>query len=118
MRKIIVGLLGLSFSIILSLSSCTYRNTQEILGSVCDTSNTKYSTFVSNFISTNCNSKGGCHGVSPGSISLEAYSDVSSVASDILDRIKSGNMPKGGTKLDDCSIERFETWVNKGARNN
>lgn len=118
MRNIIVGLLSLSFAIILSLPSCTYRKTQEILGSVCDTSNTKYSTFVSTMINTNCNSETGCHGASAGSISLEAYTDVSGLASDILSRIKSGNMPKGHSKLDDCTIERFEAWVNKGARNN
>ena len=120
MRKIVLTLSSLTLVISLSFPSCSYRNTEEILGAVCDTSNTKYSTYVKNIITTRCNSESGCHGVDAGSISLETYADVtaSGIPDDILTRIKSGNMPKGSSKLDDCTIYKIENWMSTGAQNN
>ena len=99
--------------------SCTNHNKQDILHlNICDTSITKYSTTISTIISNNCASQSGCHGPLPGSVSLEIYQNVKDRATDIVNRIKAGNMPKNNPKLDDCTILKIETWVNKGALNN
>lgn len=105
---------------ILSMFSCTNKNKQDILNQgICDTSNTKYSTVISPIITTSCNTQSGCHGgASLGSVSLESYQDVKDRVTDIVNRVNSGNMPKNNSKLDDCSISKIESWVNKGAQNN
>lgn len=120
MKIIKASLVAFSVMLLTLFSSCTYRNTEDILGSICDTSGIKYSTYIQNTIQTHCNSESGCHGVSAGSISLESYTQVTEngVPTDILSRIKSGNMPKGAAKLDDCTISKIEKWVNDGAPNN
>lgn len=99
---------------------CTNRNRQEIMATnMCDTTLTTYSAIVSNIITTKCNDQSGCHGsASPGSVSLQSYQNVKDRITDILDRIKSGNMPKSNPNLDDCTILKIETWANKGAINN
>jgi hypothetical protein len=51
-------------------------------------------------------------------MSLEGYANVNSNYAEILTRIKSGNMPKGASKLDDCTISKIETWIGRGHQDN
>lgn len=108
------------FFLIGFFTDCTNHNKQTILGNgFCDTSNTKFAAVIQPIIQTHCNTQSGCHGgINYGSIPLESFQNIKDKYSDILSRIKSGNMPKGNPKLDDCTILKFETWVNKGAQNN
>ena len=107
-------------ALIATFSSGTNRKKQDLLNvTVCDTANAKYSNAISVIVTNSCNTQAGCHGsASPGSVVLESYQSVKDRTGDILSRIQSGNMPKNNAKLDDCSIAKFESWVNKGALNN
>lgn len=97
---------------------CVNKNKQDILGS-CDTSDTKFSTVVKPIIDMHCNSASGCHGsISQGAILLEGYQNVKDNYANILVRVKSGDMPKNNPKLDNCTIFKIESWINKGAINN
>ena len=111
-----VGFLLLSFLFILS---CTNNNRQDILkNSICDTTDTRFASVVYPIIVTNCNTATGCHGASPGSVSLEGYTNVKDNYTAILEQINMGVMPKGGSPLDPCLITKIQTWVNRGAQNN
>jgi len=87
----------------------------------CDTNNVKFSTVVSQIISSNCK---GCHsGSNPSkNVKLENYNDVKAIADDgrLLNVINSSVyalMPPSG-KLDNCKINQITKWVNAGAPNN
>lgn len=115
-----ISLVG-SIVILLILQSCSYAHKDKVLGNsgICDTTNTKFATVIQPMMTTYCNTQSGCHGGSNlGSISLEGYDNIKDNYSSILTRINSGNMPKGSPKLDDCSIQKVQTWVNRGAQNN
>jgi len=107
--------------------SCRYDNEDELYGdAICDTSNVAYTNIVKPILTTNCL---GCHSSSSAAtfgsgIKLEEYSDL-------MVQVNNGNlagvithspgypaMPRGGAKLDDCSIEKIMTWINSGAPNN
>lgn len=111
-----------------SLTSCYYHNEEEISGipQCSDTADITYSTGVQPILSTNCYS---CHSnavsASLGSgVKLENYADVVTRAQNgsLVGTIThSGNyphMPKGGSKLDDCTIQVIQKWVESGALNN
>ncbi len=98
--------------------ACTNKNKQEFVAQ-CDISNTSYINDIVPIINTHCNSQSGCHGgVDIGSISLETYNDVKENIDDILVRIKTGNMPKNNSKLEDCLIAKIQEWKNLGTPNN
>lgn len=87
----------------------------------CDVSNVQYSTFVKSLIQTKCQ---GCHsGNNPqGSIKLTNYAEIKTVALNgklynSLTRA-SNWMPSGGAKLDDCSLQKIQTWIGAGAPEN
>ncbi len=113
-----VFLLAGTIIFLLAFSGCKNNKKEELLGSVCDTTDTKFSTVVYPIIITHCNTQSGCHGASAGSISLEGYTNIKNEYPNILDRIKSGNMPKGSSQLEPCDITKIQTWVNRGANNN
>ncbi len=117
------------FLIIFTLQSC-YYDKEEILYPVinneCDTISVNYSITVADIISQNCLS---CHSnasasTSGGGIPLEDYSDVKANADNgkLLGSIKHeagySQMPKDGSKLNDCNISKIEIWINSEAANN
>lgn len=89
----------------------------------CESNNVSFSLIVSPILNTYCI---GCHsGGSPsGGISLDGHSNVISSVNNgsLLGSIKwqggFENMPQNGEKLDDCNIEKIESWINDGAPNN
>jgi hypothetical protein len=105
-------------------SSCSNNSKEELLNlSVCDTTAVKFSTTIMPIFTASCNSQTGCHGsVGQGSVLLESYDNIMDNTSTtaILTYIKaSANwMPKNNPKLDDCSINKIQAWVNQGALNN
>ncbi|MBK7762191.1 MAG: hypothetical protein IPI46_02320 [Bacteroidetes bacterium] len=98
-------------------NSCTNNNKQTLLGSICDTTDTKFSTFVNPLITSQCLS---CHSnsLASGGISLEGYDNVKAHYTSSLMAIKAGTMPSGAPPLDYCAIKKIEIWIQKGANNN
>jgi len=88
----------------------------------CDTSNVKFTNIVEPIINTHCL---GCHSDSNplGSLSLEGYDKVVSIANDgrligtITHEPGYPAMPKNGMKLNECKILLIETWINNGLPN-
>lgn len=122
MRKTIFTLTGLC----IILLGC-YDDDKETLypTGVCDTSGVTYSGFVQPLLVQSC-AYTGCHaGAAPaGGIDLSRYADVRAAAlngklSGVVNH-KTGfsPMPKNGTKLPACTIEKIDAWITKGALNN
>lgn len=109
--------------------SCFYDNEEYLyprLYSSCDTTNVTFSSSVQSVLQQNCLS---CHGNNTasslgGNVKLEDYQDVKLRADDgsLLGTIshESGYspMPKGSTKLDECTITVIEIWVNSNSPDN
>jgi hypothetical protein len=115
--------------IIISLSESCYYDKADLLypdGKVtCDTSAAaKFSTDVLPVMNTNCNS--GCHNTASasGGVILDTYNGVKAQVSSgrLMGSINQANgysaMPKGGNKLNTCTIAKLQQWVNAGAPNN
>jgi hypothetical protein len=92
----------------------------------CDTANVTFNGSVKPVLQSRCLS---CHSNSAaassgGGIKLEIYSDVKSRADNgsLTGAIKHLNgysqMPKGSSKLDNCSIRKIEKWIELGSVNN
>jgi hypothetical protein len=89
---------------------------------VCDTiGGSKFTTFVQPLIQTRCK---GCHsGTNPqGGIKLTTYAEIQTLALNgkLYGAVTkaTGWMPKGGAKLDECTIVKLKTWVDGGALQN
>ena len=104
--------------------ACVYDNEEELLMvGGCDSANQSYSSDILPLIRANCYR---CHDAANnfGGVTLEGYDQLRSFAEsgDLLGAIKHQSgfspMPKDAGKLDDCIIERIESWVNDGAPNN
>ena len=107
--------------------SCYYDNEEALYpdpGGECDTTAVSYSADIVPMLSTYCYA---CHdnlnAPSFGNnIKMEEYADVKNQSESILGAIKHdpqySPMPKGGSKLSDCLIMKFEAWVNQGGVDN
>lgn len=116
------------------LSSCYYDSVEELdpnfgLVGNCDTSgvisfNQKVQPILTTYCGTSGSAATGCHGSNPTSnIPLVTHADVSASADDnLMDAIRHENgaspMPKGGGKLDNCSILTIQKWIDEGKLNN
>lgn len=89
----------------------------------CDTISVSYTKEIAPIIHTNCKI---CHSGNPplGNLSLTNYNEVKRIALDgslvcvINWKIGCVQMPKGGKKLDACSILKIEAWISQGLLNN
>jgi hypothetical protein len=92
-------------------------------GNACDTVNVTFSGTIRPILQNNCL---GCHsGTNPPlGVSLESYSGVMAVVNDgrfrrAVNHLPGASaMPKGGNKLPDCTVNKINAWLNKGASNN
>jgi hypothetical protein len=109
-------------------TSCFYDKADVIYPTTaiaCDTLNVRYSDQIVSILNAQCNY---CHGAAANSIGggiyLNTYSAVKpyinngSLLNSILQNGKASAMPKNGAKLDNCSILKIQSWINKGALNN
>ena len=89
----------------------------------CDTADYSFSGFIVPLLTDNgCK---GCHqgSVPSGGVGLDDYTGVKAAVDNgsLLGSISHANgfsnMPKGGNKLDSCSIAKVELWINGGAKN-
>lgn len=111
----------LIISVFVLAISCTKENAQEYYGGInCDTLNVSFSATVDPIMERNCK---GCHFTGNGTgVTLASYNDIKNAADNgkLLGTIKHlpgfSPMPQG-SKLDDCTISKIETWINNGAPN-
>lgn len=110
---------------VLNLSSCYYDVEEELYpqNAVCDTTQVSFAQFVYPLIQNQCLS---CHSAASasGSVVLEGYNNVKTYATNgklygvIAWNTGFSQMPKGGNKLDACSIKKINSWVKAGSLNN
>jgi hypothetical protein len=60
----------------------------------------------------------GCMRARGKGLDLSDYESVKTFKDDILGRVKSGSMPKGGPRWTDEKVALFETWMNDGCPEN
>lgn len=130
MKKIFGGLIfGLTVSVI--SVSCYYDKADQVYPTPdCDTTAVSFSTDVQGVFSQYCNS---CHGGTAdlgGGIQLNDYTTASGLSLDglyggegtllssVLQDGGASPMPRGSSKIDDCSINIIRAWKNQGAPNN
>jgi hypothetical protein len=115
---------------VFGISGCYYDNEEYLYpaSAECTTENMSFASDVWPVINASCT---GCHsGSSPsGNVSLENYAGVAAAAAidagnygSLYGTIShaSGNspMPKGGSKLSDCTIAKIKAWIDQGALDN
>ncbi len=117
----------ITWIVLLVLSACYYDNEQDLYpvdpNSTCDTLNVTYSGAIVPVLQAQCN---GCHSgaVPAGGIKTDNYTDVKALVDNgkLMGSIKQtagySPMPKGGNKLSDCDISKFDIWIKNGALNN
>ena len=122
MKKI--ALFAILIYVLVSSQSCYYDKEEELYpGVVCDTSAVTFTNDVLPIMNASCN---GCHSTSSalGGIVLDNYGSVSTQALNgklynSVEQINGASpMPKGGTKLDVCKINKIRIWIAAGAPNN
>jgi hypothetical protein len=125
MRKQLVVILFILAFPAFCIIACTKDNKQQLIPTVCDTVNMKYSTDIVPILQNNCY---GCHGngntAGSGGILLEGYSNIQPYA---LNGMLYGNvshspgyvgMPYELPKMDDCTINKILDWTLQGSPNN
>lgn len=112
-------LLVLLFSIVLIIPSC---KDEEEDPETCVTTGLTYDNYAEEFLASNC-ATSGCHdadaqGGQIGSFvtyeGTKAWFDMGRVKGAINHQDGFSNMPKGGEKLDDCSIDKLSAWIDDG----
>ena len=112
----------------MTLTSCFYDKADMVYPTsvtTCDTTNVTYTVQIVSILNAQCNN---CHGSAANSIgggiylntytALTPYLNDGSLLNSILQNGKASAMPKNGAKLDNCSILKIQSWINKGALNN
>jgi mono/diheme cytochrome c family protein len=123
MKKLMIITAGL---FLVGMSSCFYDKADLIYpqAATCDTAAVTYSGTVATILNSNCN---GCHGgaaAAGAGIKLDTYAGVSTwvtngrLLNSMLHNGQASPMPKGGSKLDACTINKVSAWITKGAANN
>jgi hypothetical protein len=112
------------------LFSGCYYDKEDLLYPVgaCDASAVTYATDIEPLLSNSCY---GCHSntqsqTAGAGISLEGHANLSSYVNTQADRLigavrqepSYSPMPKGGSPLDACSIQKLQAWIDAGAPNN
>jgi hypothetical protein len=117
---------GFALSATLFLWACTYHNEEELykeLDTGCNSTSISYATDIVPLLQSNCYS---CHSLaaSQGGISLEGYSRIKNFADNgrligaVSHAAGYSPMPKNGSKLPDCEINKIRSWINDGAPDN
>ena len=112
--------------LLLGMSSCFYDKADLIYPqpTTCDTATVTYSGTVAPILNSNCN---GCHGgaaAAGAGIKLDTYASLSTwitngrLLNSMLHNGQASPMPKGGSKLDACTLNKVSAWIKKGAANN
>ncbi len=122
MKKL--ALFSILLYVLVSSQSCYYDKEQELYpGVVCDTSAVTFSNDILPIMNASCNS---CHSTASalGGVVLDNYGSVSTQAlngklyNSVAQINGASPMPKGGTILDNCKLNKIRIWVTAGAPNN
>ncbi len=132
-KKFITATLAVSIVYFFSTATGCVNHKADIVYP-CDTALVRYSVEIRSIMDDQCQN---CHGASPEQnansfgINLYDYPTISAFALDDSTGCDEGvllgslthsgcisEMPKGQDKLNDCSINKFRAWVNRGAPNN
>lgn len=113
----------------LAVASCSSDSEEDLLPppappSGCDTAQVAFAATITPLLGTygctNCHS-----GTSPSAnINLSSYAGVKAKVDDgrllgaITHAAGFSAMPQGGNKMNDCDINKFRAWINRGALNN
>ncbi len=116
------------FFISVGFTACFYDKADVVYpttASACDTTTITYSNQIVSIVNAQCNY---CHGSAANSIgggiylntyaAMQPYIKNGSFLNSILQNGKASAMPKNGSKMDNCSILKIQSWINKGAINN
>lgn len=127
-KLVVVGCVALGMSVASVQTGCYYDREEELYGAgnICsDTTTVKYATTVSALMTANCT---GCHGgASPSAgIKIDDYTTLkayvtTSKAAFLGCMYQTGGysaMPKGGSKMAYCDVNKIERWINAGMPNN
>ena len=117
---------SLPIAAILFIASCTYNNEEELYGNLtgeCDTTAVSYAADIVPVLQSNCY---GCHSQATtfGGVNVEGYSRAKTLADNgrLLGSVSHAAgfsaMPKNGSKLPDCEINKIRSWINAGSPNN
>lgn len=111
-----------------AFTACFYDKADVVYpttAAACDTTTVTYSNQIVSILNAQCNY---CHGAAANSIgggiylntyaALKPYVNNGSFLNSILQNGKASAMPKNGAKMDNCSILKIQSWINKGALNN
>ncbi|TVR84642.1 MAG: hypothetical protein EA409_00515 [Saprospirales bacterium] len=110
--------------VLLFFVSCESDNIEDLFKETgCNTENIRFSSDVLPILNTHCMS---CHNslAQLGGVVLESYEEVLFWVNNerLLGSIKHlpgfSPMPQAGLKLDDCTIEKIEAWIQEGAPDN
>lgn len=118
--------LSLGIAGMIAAIGCQKQNAEDLYTvpdpATCDTVNVSFSQVIKPIIDASC-ATSGCHlGASATGWDLSDYTGVfsanyHSVLMPAINHTGPSPMPKGGAKLDDCTIAKIQAWVNKGAPN-
>ncbi|MEY3350926.1 MAG: hypothetical protein RIQ50_1037 [Bacteroidota bacterium] len=108
------------------LSSCYYDKADLIYPqpTTCDTATVTYTGTIAPIMNASCNA---CHGgaaAAGAGIKLDTYAGVKPwvdngrLLNSLLHNGQASPMPKGGSKLDACTINKVGAWIRKGSLNN
>lgn len=108
------------------ITGCYYDNEEELYpdqNQACGTVTVSYANDIAPLIQNNCLT---CHSAAAnmGSVTLEGYTNAKTYAGNgklygvVSHSPGYSPMPKGGTKLSDCSIAIIKRWIDDGAPNN
>ena len=112
-----------------ALSTCYYDNEENLnpdLSNNCDLTNVTYTLTVRPILQSYCLS---CHSASAasgsgGGVRLENYTDLKTYVTNgklygsVTHAAGFSAMPKGGSTLDNCTIQKLKKWMDDGALNN
>lgn len=109
---------------VLFLPSCYYDNEEFLYPNSgnCDTSNVTYTTTIKPIMQQYCT---GCHNSSNPSAGIDLttygfcvqYGQNGSLYGSILQNGSYSAMPKNGNKLDECTLNKIQKWINDGYPN-
>lgn len=110
---------------LVSISACNYDIGEKLYPktTACDTTNVTFKNTVQPILANNCVT---CHNSSftQGGVNLDSYTNVAIWAKNgklygsIAHNGTASPMPQGGSKLDDCTIQKVKKWVDNGYPNN
>ena len=114
----------LTISLIVFLSSCYYDSQEDLYPKtgICDTTNISYNSSIKPIMEQYCT---GCHNPSnpSGGIDLSTYDlcvqygQEGSLYGSMAQNGIYSPMPKNSNKVDDCTLNKIQIWIDKGYPN-